>query len=269
MKYRYLIIVMLVCFHCGYSQNVTSGLDVSYLLSNNDRYVTNVKMLNGGTIELQVTEAYFKKENSEKKAFLEMALNAWSGEIIFIYAGYNREIWRKDITTGQIILIGKWDLNNAEIYKYLPTTLETTKFHPFFFYVGGQANFNSGNLTLFFSTRVGSFLYKDRWDLALSGSVSITDNDFNSITNTELGLMSKVYFPIRKYNISPYVGAGVSRVFVNSSMEFQNENADFNDNYWNKMLLIGISWYVGPGSFDLGAQIGDNFNLTMGYTFSF
>lgn len=35
------------------------------------------------------------------------------------------------------------------------------------------------------------------------------------------------------------------------------------------MLLLGVSWYVGPGSLDLGTQVGDNFNITLGYTFSF
>jgi outer membrane protein W len=94
-------------------------------------------------------------------------------------------------------------------------------------------------------------------------------NDVNFTANAELGLLSKVYFPIRKYNISPYVGAGISRVFTSSSMDIGDENVNSKNIYWNKMLLIGISWYVGPGSWDFGTQLGNNFNLTLGYTFSF
>jgi hypothetical protein len=33
--------------------------------------------------------------------------------------------------------------------------------------------------------------------------------------------------------------------------------------------LLGTSWYVGPGSFDFGFQIGNDFNVTVGYTFMF
>ncbi|MDD2437712.1 MAG: hypothetical protein PHG27_06755 [Massilibacteroides sp.] len=269
MKYIYSIILMLVCFQYGFAQSGTSDLNIPDFLSDNEQYFTDAKLKNGGTLELQAKETYFVMEQSKKNVIIEIALKKWNGEMIFIHAGYNREIWRRDITTGQITLIGQWDLNNAEIYKYLPKTLQTTKFHPFFFYVGGQTNFNSDKFTLLLSARIGSFLYKDRWDLALSGSLSVIDNDVNSTTNAELGFLSKVYFPIRKHNISPYVGVGISRVFTNLSMEYGTEYADFDNSYWDKMLLLGISWYVGSGSLDFGAQIVDNFNLTLGYTFSF
>jgi hypothetical protein len=269
MKYLYLIILMLVCFQYGFAQESNVDTYISNFLSENEQYFASAQLKEDGTLELQTKEAYSTMEQNKKNAILEIALKKWDGEMIFIHYEYIREIWKKDVTTGQISLIGQWDLNNAEIHKYLPKTLQTTKFHPFFFYVGGQTNFNSDNFTLLLSARIGSFLYKDRWDLALSGSLSVSDNDVNSMTNAELGLLSKVYFPIRKYNISPYVGAGISRVFTSSSMEFGTEYADFDDSYWNKMVLIGISWYVGSGSLDFGAQIGDNFNLTLGYTFSF
>jgi hypothetical protein len=244
----------------------------------NELYFENAKRKADGTLELQAKGFFSAMDQSKKSAVLELALKKWKGEMIFVHSGYNREIWKRDVLTGQIALIGQWDLNDAEIQKYLPKTLQTTRFHPFFFYIGGQSNFNSDHFSLLLSARIGSFLYKDRWDVALSSSLNITSTEANYSTNAELGLLSKVYFPIRKYNISPYVGLGITRVLSYSSMNIDDEYSgsafgnlpvDSENIYWNKMLLIGVSWYVGPGSWDFGTQLGNNFNLTLGYTFSF
>ena len=74
--------------------------------------------------------------------------------------------------------------------------------------------------------------------------------------------MSKVYFPVRKYNISPYVGLGISYAVT------YDENWTLTTSSWNIPLYLGISWYVGPGSLDLGFQISDNTAFMVGYTFS-
>jgi hypothetical protein len=267
MKSIYSIVFILVCFQYGFAQE--KNISISAFLLENEQYFESAKLKEDGSLELHAKDFFSAMDKNKKNAMLEIALKKWAGEMIFIHSGYNREIWKRDVLTGQIVLIGQWDLNDAEIQKYIPKTLQTTRFHPFFFYVGGQTNFNSDYFSLLLSVRIGSFLYKDRWDVALSSSLSVTSNEANSSTNAELGLLSKVYFPIRKYNISPYVGAGISRVFTSSSMNFGDEYVDSEDTLWNKMLLIGISWYVGPGSLDFGTQLGNNFNLTLGYTFSF
>jgi hypothetical protein len=90
----------------------------------------------------------------------------------------------------------------------------------------------------------------------------------------ELGIMSKIYLPIKKYNLSPYIGAGLSRRYTESvtpgytTAGYPDVKVD--ETYqWQTMLLLGASWYVGPGSWDFGLQIGKDFNVTLGYTFLF
>lgn len=233
----------------------------------NDLYFDSIELNKSGTIEIQAKEVYSTIDRSKKSVLLEVALRDQTGEMIFVSAGYNREIWKKDLKTGQILFVGSWDLNNPDIYKFLPKMLQTTKLHPWFFYVGGQVNI-SENSNLFLSTQVGSFLLKDRWNVALSGSMTSGASDVTDTFSATLGLLTKVYFPIRKYNISPYVGAGISRVISRTSMDFGGQSQDFNNNYWDKSVLIGVSWFTGPGSLDFGLQVGTNFNITIGYTFS-
>jgi len=269
MKKIYIIIILLFCFQYINGQTEWADINLTDFLTDNEQYFSDAKLRKDGTLELLAKESFSSIDQNKKNAIIEYALKKWNIEIVYIRAGYKREIWKKDLTTGLITLIGLWDLNNAEVYKYLPRTLKTTNIHPFFFYVGGQSNFNSEKFSLFLNARIGSFLYKDRWDVALSASVSVSDNQGTSIANAETSLLSKVYFPIRKYNLSPYIGTGISRVFTSTVTDNSNQYSENDDSYWNSMLLLGISWYVGPGSLDLGTQVGDNFNITLGYTFSF
>ncbi len=274
MKHIYTIVFILVSCQYGVAQNKNADNFISKLLSENVQYFENAKLNDNGTLEIQVNDSVYSSiDPSRKSIILEVALKKWDGEIFFIHSGYNREIWKKDIKTGQVSLVGQWNLNDPEIYKYLPKMLQTTKFHPWFFYIGGQSSFNSDYTNVLLSARIGSFLLKDRWDLALSGSFSVNGNDINSMVTAEFGALSKVYFPIKKYNVSPYVGGGFSRVYTSSNMDIDMgmgmESTSVDNSYWNEMLLLGVSLYVGPGSLDFGLQFGKNFNVAIGYTFSF
>jgi hypothetical protein len=103
-------------------------------------------------------------------------------------------------------------------------------------------------------------------DWAFSSSLGVNFINDSETVNADVGLLSKVYFPIRRknLNISPYIGGGISRVY-----QYAEVGDDFiMENYWNAMLLLGISWYVGPGSVDLGLQYGKTVSVTLGYTFS-
>ncbi|MDR0287692.1 MAG: hypothetical protein LBI03_08340 [Clostridiales bacterium] len=144
--------------------------------------------------------------------------------------------------------------------------MQTAKRHPWFFYAGGFINFSDGNYNVSVNGSIGSYLLKDRWDLALTGSVMSNDNDVSESTTTSIGISSKVYYPIREYNISPYIGAMLSQSSTNTKT---SESGNSKSSNTNKMLLLGVSWYVGPGSWDFGMQFGDAFNFTFGYTFSF
>jgi hypothetical protein len=185
-------------------------------------------------------------------------------KVAYISYGHKREIWGKD-ATNTLILLDTIDLNHSDVRKVVKESQKLIK-HPWFVYFGGQGNFNSETFNLMLSVRIGFFLLKDCWDLALSETFSASEIG----TTSELGILSKVYYPIRKYKISPYIGAGLS--FVYTGYDNGQEGLDFDyieDTYWNSTLLLGVNWYIAPGSLDIGIQYGkvSKFAITIGYTF--
>jgi len=281
MKYLYIMIITLAGYNFGLAQDSSTNTALPDFLSEYKQYFSHATIKENGNLDIQADSVFISMDIAKKNAILELALKKWDGEMIFIHSGYKREIWRRNVNTGVVSLVGSWNLNDPEIDKYLPKALQTTKFHTWFFYVGGQINFNSEHYTLFLSARIGSFLLEDRWDLALSGSISGANNNKNTTSAIEIGVLSKFYYPIKKYRISPYAGLGLSWVStymrVDNSISFPGMGGEIpgfgydgiRDNYLKAMLLLGISWYVGPGSLDVGLQIGRNLNMTIGYTFSF
>jgi hypothetical protein len=270
MRYLYLAILALACSYCGFAQNRDKFRTV--FLSETGIYFSDATIKEDGSLEIQAIDSIYQPMDiSKKDSILEYALRTWNGEMIFVHSGYIREIWRRNINTGAVSQVGVWNLNNPELFKYRRRVLETTKKHPWFFYAGVQSNFNLEGFSMLVSAHIGFFLLKDRWDLALSESFGLSTSETSESVDLdeELALISKVYFPIKKYKISPYIGAGSSFVFSNVM--------DKVDIYGQTMFLAGISWYVGPGSLDLGAivyldfrdPVKCSFNLSLGYTFLF
>jgi len=157
-------------------------------------------------------------------------------------------------------MLDTWDLNNPYA-KTEQRLLQTTK-HQWFVYAGGNANFNADDFNLFFNARSGCFLWKNIWDLAATSSIGVND-----VSSFSIGLMSRVHYPItvkEKYYISPYVGLGVSYILLGS------------ESICDIPIYTGISWFIGPGSLDLGCQFSNNitpagyafnYTITLGYTF--
>jgi hypothetical protein len=264
-------ILALTCCFCGFAQN--NDTVISVFLSENTQYFEDAYLKDDGTLEIIAKKTFTDTEPGKKSSILELSLKKWDGEMIFIRSGYSErdipgyktEVWTKNRHTGIVSPIGNWDLNSADVSRFLPKELETTRKHPWFFYVGGQSSFNSDAYSLFLNTRVGAFLLKDWWDLGLSAYLSGNVIGENISDVFELGISSKIYWPIRKYKISPYIGTGVSWGYSLSI----DDIGDVEATYTRTMFLIGTSWYIGPGSLDFGLQFGDNFNVTVGYTFLF
>jgi hypothetical protein len=268
----------LTCGYRGLAQ--TNDTFRSTFLSETEDYFSDAVVKEDGTLEIQAIDSLYQPIRVDRKrAMLQKALKKWDGEMIFIYSGYTREIWRRNINTGVVSRVDTWNLNNPELAKYQRNVLETTRKHPRFFHIGGQAQFNSDNLNLQLNVRGGFFLLKERWDWALSGSIGVTPSENSSFTSVELGTSSKVYFPvkIKQHQFSPYIGAGVSLVYTVSDYETENDYDYTEDVYGQGTFLIGVSWYVGPGSLDIGTNINMdfrdavkcNYSLSLGYTFLF
>lgn len=183
------------------------------------------------------------------KEFADYDINIYSGE-------QQRELWVN--TAGDIKMIERWNNDSLQIERYLPLELNRNGRTKLFYYIGGQVNGSKGNTNYSLNLRAGSYLYKDLIDasitLNLGGNKTGNDNQFAG----DLGLDSRFYLPfrIKKLNLAPYAGAGVSWLFAPSS-------------YFEARFLAGGCWFVGPGSLDIGLQYGikSDFAVTLGYTF--
>jgi hypothetical protein len=95
----------------------------------------------------------------------------------------------------------------------------------------------------------------NRWDLATTLSAGLSGNVEDTGTGwANVGLMSRVHFPIKKLGISPNIGGEISMASLGGTQTT------------NMSLLLGISWFVGFGSLDIGIRIGNEVSTVGGLT---
>ena len=254
----------------GFSQTNSEQESFKQLiLTQYDDYFDKVEFTKEGLTSLSAKEEYASLSLEKKTAVMEFVLSKWKKKLVVISYRYKRELWERD-DSNTTVLLDSWDMNTPAIQRKDDRTLQTTNVHPWFVYVGVNSGFGSYDyVNLGFSARVGFYLLDNTWDLAVfcTGGVNGEDREYTSYLNTyfNTGIMSKVYFPIKKYKISPYLGAGISFIRAHN---INDHESTYNSSSWNYPAYAGISWFVGPGSLDLGLQFGKNFATTIGYTFS-
>ena len=260
MKKYIAIISLILGVNCWAQTGNINDFQKEDFLSQFGEYFENAEVTETGTIRLQAKESFTTLSAEKKHTIMELVLSKGYTMASIAYE-YKRELWQKD-TSGIVVLLDSWDLNMLYTPKVALKTLKKTDTHPFFYYLGLSGTFSENQTNLFYSANVGFFLLKNRWNLALSNSSGTFGNGESSSTNNELGIMSKVYFPIQKYNIAPYAGLGISYSIT------RDESNNVLNSSWNIPLYLGVSWFVGPGSLDFGLQISNNTVFMVGYTFS-
>lgn len=220
-----------------------------------------------GQLSLSANENYFLLAHAAKTEIMENITFSWQESLVLVHHGSKNELWGRTLDTGKTNLVDTWDLNGPPPLptQTLTQTAEPQKFvkHPWFFYIGEQMMFDSNqNMNFSLNTRVGFFLLLNKWDLAATYSANFSGNEASDdITGrSAVGLMSKVYFPIKKYNISPNVGGELSMVSISDSQNASTQSI-------SKSVLLGISWFVGFGSVDIGIRTGDEVSTMVGFTF--
>lgn len=232
------------------------------VLTEYSAYFSQVELTENGQLSLSALENYFIQSMDDKIKIMENVTSKWQESLVLVHSGSQNELWGRSNETGKAKLIDTWYLNRAQP---IPTqTSEPQKFvrHPWFFYIGEQGMIDSNhNINLSLNTRLGFFLLLNRWDLAATYSANFMGNDSSSdITGqSNVGLMSKVYFPIKKYNISPNVGGELSLASYTDAQKVTTQSI-------NESVLIGISWYVGFGSLDIGFRAGKEVTTMVGFT---
>lgn len=194
----------------------------------------------------------------QKQNVLNKVAQEFSDYDMTIYTGgQQRELW---ISTGNNVnLIERWNNDNLQIEDYLPLELKRHGETKVFYYIGGMLNGGNGSTCYSLNLRGGSFLFKNILDASATLNLGGNKPDEGESEFTgDVGVDSRAYLPLRikKVNISPYAGAGISWAFAPES-------------YFELRLLAGGCWFIGPGSLDIGLQYGtqSDMALTLGYTF--
>ena len=167
-----------------------------------------------------------------------------------------RELWNYDNIAENAQLLDEWDFNISQ--PALASNLHKPVTHPCFAYIGGQIGGTKNNFGASINIRIGFFLLKNRWDLAASASGGFTDNPNNDTTTftqwSNIGLMSRIHFPIKKLHISPYIGAEMTiYTFGVATSEIKYAG------------VAGLSWYTGIGSIDIGVRVAEIVSGMGGY----
>ena len=225
-------------------------------------YFTEADLTANGQLRLTSTSGFISLSGENKNTVMDMLVRSWPTSLIRIENGTSRELWGLNGRTGKSMLIESWTTDGMTGAKPAEVPLSKTSQHPWFVYFGFQFQMDSEqNLNMGFNTRVGFFLLKNRWDLAATASGFMLGNiEYEGQTyQSNVGISSKVYFPIPKLKLSPNIGGEVSY----SSYTVEETKSSSVSPYG----LAGISWYVGNGSFDVNVRIGKEAIVMLGYTF--
>lgn len=222
-----------------------------------------VRYLRGGfakekKLHLMANPDYVSLSEYQKREVLGKVAQEFAEYDMMLYTGgQQRELWIAD--GNSVRCLEKWNNDSLRIEDYLPLELKRNGETKVFYYVGGMLNGGNGSTSYSLNLRVGSYLYKNLLDV--SATLNLGGNKTKGAKSQfsgDIGIDSRAYLPfrIKKVNLAPYAGAGISWSFAP-------------EKFFELRLLAGGCWFVGPGSFDIGLQYGtkSKISLTLGYTF--
>jgi len=229
-------------------------------------YFNKAELTENGLLNLSAVDKYISLSAEGKNAIMVKISTAWKDSVILVHYGAVIELWGWSEETENAKLLDKLNMTAPQLMKAPITKPKKMAMHPWFYYVGGQWGLaTNGYINMSFNTRLGFFLLLNKWDFATTFSGGITgnttktsDGSTNSKAWANFGLMSRIYFPIKKLKISPNIGGQIT--FGSSGNT---------TSVYSAALILGVSWYVGFGNLDLGFSIGDiGFTSMGGYTAS-
>jgi hypothetical protein len=239
------------------SAQVSKNLEVfrANLVTSYGMYFTHAEFSENGHLSLTAVDKYMVLPTDSKRNIMRNVFTSWPDSITMVKSGSKCELWGWRTETGSITLLDAYDLNASPLLK---TETIVVRPHPWFFYIGGQLGGSTQHdINLSINTRLGFFLLLNRWDLAATfsfGASGYTNIKSSSSAFVNAGLMSRVHFPIKKTGLSPYVGGQISVSYFGGEPTLNGGG------------IIGMQWFVGIGSIDIGVNIGNIFSGSAGYT---
>lgn len=210
-----------------------------------------------GILELSVNSDYGVLSQEQQKQVLQLLYPDFPhSKVIVRMNNKEAQLWVPQ--AGSYVFASVWNIDTLPLKDYGPLELNKFGERRFFYYTGGSFGSVNGTSNGMVNLRAGTFLYKNIWEISATLDLGYSSAAGKTQFNGDIGAMTRAYLPWRipKVNMAPYAGAGVS-LYFSPKVTFEGQ------------LLAGLSWFVGPGSFDLGVKYGiqSGFSTTFGYTF--
>lgn len=214
-------------------------------------------VMQNGKLHLTPEGPYNNLDKAQKREVLQVFVPEFGNKGFVVHAGNLKELWMLD-PQGRLQLVDTWNMDDPELQKFTPISLEKSGSSRLFWYAGGALNGTKGNFTGTINLRAGTYLYKNLIDCSVLANLGVLSSDASTDFTGDIGLMGRAYIPMKKQKtpIAPYGGLGVTLNYTQET-------------YVELVFYAGVSIFVGPGSLDVGAQYGikSKFALTIGYTF--
>ena len=230
---------------------------VNNVLPQYSLYFNQAELTDNGQLNLSAVEKYTFLPVEQKKAIMGQITSAWRDSLVLVHYGSKSELWGWNAATGNTRMLDEWDRAASQAIKLPAVNVQKTSKHPLFYYFGAQIMGDSQkNINLSFNGRLGFFLLMNRWDLATTVSTGRSGNaDATSSGWSNVGVMTRLHFPIKKSGIIPNIGGELTIASFGKTSPALTPS-----------LVLGVSWFVGIGRLDIGVKIGDVTSGIGGYT---
>lgn len=251
MRKIFLLIILLTTIVSAIQAQVENEVVVDHEVLNQLFYNGELK---DSILTLKARHGYAELDDENKTKAITLFMQRFNVCNVVVHSSKGQcELWQN--RKGDAVLIDTWNSNSLDIDNYIRKEDRSKKYGRWFYYVGGSFNGTKESSTGSLNLRGGSFLYKDIIDAAATFNLGYSKVVSASFAG-DLGLSSRAYWPIRKLSLSPYLGVGISWSFAPSM-------------YFEFQAFTGVSWFVGPGSLDVGFRYGikSSWAITIGYSF--
>jgi len=209
--------------------------------------ITSYKVSPSGVLLLTAATEYFSLKTAEKKSAVERAAaKAPSASVVSVAAAGEGELW--SVTAGSATALDAWSDRGM---RFGPRSRKAGRW---FGYVGGQLTRGGDLPSNAWTGRLGTTLFKNRYDAA----ISLTRNSFTEIEDsgvTTVGLTFRALYPYTEH-AGFNLGVQLDRVSTTGY------------SHLSPSALAGINIYLPGGSFDITFTQGERGNrgLLLGYT---
>lgn len=134
---------------------------------------------------------------------------------VYVISGHKSELWQK--TNGSVVMVDSWDMDIAESLLTsgnTPTAGRSLQ-HPWFFNISGALGSvkseGSSTFNIYGYGRLGCYLFKGRWDLAINGLLgySTIKGREEGTSSSSFGIDTRVYI-LKGKAFNPFAGVGLA-----------------------------------------------------------